>query len=68
MRRVTIVTVGFIGFLCLCAECESLNSFLLSKLVGFMLLMISYILHKLTNRENQSNTLPKLKQDENELI
>lgn len=42
-----LVTIGFIGFLLLCAECESMNSFLLSKFVGFILISVSYGLSKL---------------------
>lgn len=42
-----LVTIGFIGFLLLCAECESMNSFLLSKFVGFIIILITYGLSKL---------------------
>ena len=42
-----LVTIGFIGFLLLCAECEAMNSFLLSKFVGFILILIAYGLSKL---------------------
>ena len=42
-----LVTIGFIGFLLLCADCESMNSFLLSKFVGIFLILTAYGLSKL---------------------
>ena len=68
MSTLTVALIGFIGFLSLSAECESFTSFLLSKLVGFALLLLSYIVYKATNTEQQSNILSTIKQDENELI
>ena len=68
MNRFIVALIGFIGFLSLSAECESLTSFLLSKLVGFALLLLSYIVYKMTNTDQQPNILSTIKQDENELI
>lgn len=42
-----LVTIGFIGFLLLCSDCESMNSFLLSKLIGIILILAAYELSKL---------------------
>ncbi len=63
-----IVTICFIGFLLLCAECESMNTFLLSKLVGFLLLLIAYGLSKLVKSYNQINTINKTKSKNYESI
>ncbi len=63
-----IVTIGFIVFLHLCAECESMNSFLLSKLVGLILLLVSYGLSKLAKTYNQINTINKTKSKNYESI
>ena len=42
-----LVTMVFVGFLFLCMESESMNTFLLSKLVGIILISVAYGLSKL---------------------
>ncbi len=63
-----IVTVGFIGFLLLCCDCESMNSFYLSKLAGSILLGASILLFKLVKSYNQINTFNKTKSKNYESI
>lgn len=59
---------AFFGFLALCAECEDLNLFLLSKIVGFALFLCAYIAYNTTKRDNQPNTLTNQNKKENESI
>lgn len=42
-----LTAIGFLGVISLCLDNEDLNLFLLSKLVGFFLLSVSYGLSKL---------------------
>ena len=42
-----LTAIGFLGVVSLCLDNEDLNLFLLSKLVGFFLLSVSYGLSKL---------------------
>lgn len=42
-----LVAIAFIGFMFLCFDSESMNSFLLSKLIGIILILVPYGLSKI---------------------
>lgn len=47
--------LAFLGFLLLCADSEDMNTFLLSKIAGFVLIGCAYLDYNVSKRINNTN-------------